>query len=139
MASVALHNLYSVIEASHLHDLKPASETPFKWCFAGGPILARHFQGIGGWFHTSYKVTYSFVNLQGNLDPFLDPHMKKNKNGCTLVMPVFSSRKAFCSCLPISRTCIEFVLQLSFNTILLRDNEPVPDTRKSTRTQNTIF
>ena len=29
---------------------RPASETPFKWCFAGGPMMARHWMLVALWF-----------------------------------------------------------------------------------------
>ena len=66
---------------------RPASETPFKWRFAGGPMIAQH--GMLAWYFVIFqgiptsiaKEPYCFVIFQGGGGPVplppppLDPHM----------------------------------------------------------------
>ena len=60
----------------HVGHHRPANETPFKWRFAGGPMMA-HFSGIWSSLPHNLKALSEFNPLcQNLLDPHMDRHTK---------------------------------------------------------------
>ena len=72
---------------------RPASETPFKWRFAGGPMMAQYW--MLDWYLCDFKGirgTLYFCNFPGGRGPDpLDPHMETQQCSvkCELKLTMF--------------------------------------------------